>query len=284
MSYYQNNRYQNNSFFGNIPVVTRNILLINLIVWLLCYLSPGIAQFLALYDVQSGYFNLYQLVTYMFTHIEFWHLFANMFGLFIFGATLENYWGQKRFLTYYLVTGIGAGLIQLLVGYLQSSYSVTIGASGSIFGILLAFGLLFPNVSMFIIPIPVPVKAKYLVLGYGLLELYSGFANHSGDPIAHFAHLGGMLFGIFLILYWKKKGDFYGKKQWPSIWNKVTAFFKKKPRKMKVTKRPESDWEYNSRRAEESKEVDKILDKIKYSGYESLSEEEKRKLFNAGKK
>jgi hypothetical protein len=207
-----------------------------------------------------------------------------MFGLFIFGATLENYWGPKRFLTYYIITGIGAGLIQLLICYLQAASSLTIGASGAIFGILLAFGMMFPNVSMFIIPIPVPVKAKYLVIGYGLLELYSGISNHSGDPVAHFAHLGGMLFGIILILYWKKKGKTYGGNRYNSLFKKAADFFKKKPRKMNIHKRSETDWEYNSRKVDESKEIDRILDKIKHSGYDSLSEGEKRKLFNAGKK
>jgi membrane associated rhomboid family serine protease len=278
------NYYQNNSFFGNIPVVTRNILIINLVVWVACYLFPVTALFLGLYDLNSGNFHIYQLITYMFTHGEFFHLFTNMFGLFIFGATLENYWGPKRFLTYYMVTGIGAGLTQLLICYLQASYSLTIGASGSIFGILLAFGVLFPNVSMLIIPIPVPVKAKYLVLGYGLLELYSGIANRSGDPVAHFAHLGGMLFGIILILYWKKKVNSYRGNRNNLLFKKIADFFKKKSGKMTVNKRSETDWEYNSRKADENREIDRILDKIKHSGYDSLSEEEKRKLFNAGKR
>jgi membrane associated rhomboid family serine protease len=245
----------------------------------------NIAPFLGLYDLRSGFFNPYQLVTYMFTHTSFWHLFTNMFGLFIFGATIENYWGPKRFLTYYLVTGIGAGLIQLLICYLQGSYSVTIGASGAIFGILLAFGMMFPNMSLYIIPIPIPIKAKYLVIGYGLLELFSGIANLSGDPIAHFAHLGGMAFGIILILYWKKKGTHYfGVKSQNSLSNKIKSLFRRKKPKDYTQRRPETDWEFNSRKADDNREIDRILDKIKHSGYESLSGEEKQKLFNAGKK
>lgn len=139
-----------------------------------------------------------------------------MFAVFMFGRTLEQIWGPKRFLTYYLVTGVGAGLIQLLVTFvrLQNAlpmeafpmiHTVTVGASGAVFGILLAFGMLFPNAQLFIIPIPFPIKAKWFVIGYGVLELIFGVANRAGDNVAHFAHLGGMLFGIFMILYWKKK-------------------------------------------------------------------------------
>ena len=133
-------------------------------------------------------------------------MFFNMFALFMFGRSLEYYWGAKRFLIYYMVTGIGAGLIQLLVCYLTGAFSFTIGASGSVFGLLLAFGMIFPNIPLYIMFIPVPVKAKYMVIGYGLLEVYLGFANRAGDNVAHFAHLGGMIFGIFMILYWRKKG------------------------------------------------------------------------------
>lgn len=203
----------------------------------------------------------------------------------MFGRVLENYWGARRFFTYYMVTGIGAGLIQLAIGYCQDAYSFTIGASGAIFGILLAFGMIFPNVQLFIIPFPFPIKAKYLVIGYGLIELSLGFANRTGDNVAHFAHLGGMLFGIILILYWRRKnGNFRSGNTWnQSLVKKITRFFKRKSN-ITVHKRPETDWEYNARKAGEIKEIDRILDKIKYSGYDSLSEEEKKKFFSAGKK
>jgi membrane associated rhomboid family serine protease len=171
-------------------------------------------------------FKLYQFFTYMFMHGNFAHLFFNMFAVFMFGRVLESVWGPKRFLFYYFVTGLGAAVIQELVwlnmvndvassngvsiaqqiaGDPSSNLLVTIGASGAVFGILLAFGMYFPNVEMFIIPIPFPVKAKYLVIGYGAIELFAGIANFRGDNIAHFAHLGGMLFGLILVLYWKKK-------------------------------------------------------------------------------
>jgi len=316
----------NNSFLGNIPPVTKNILIINLIVWGACFFLNQIpfAGIFGLYNVFSKHFYLYQLITYIFTHTQFLHLFFNMFALFMFGRVLENYWGSSRFLTYYLVTGLGAGLIQLLVLYIRIHpfYSLlspelvrevylngahllaegknyfdptmgkfnlllnvpTIGASGAVFGILLAFGMIFPNVPLMIIPFPFPIKAKYLVIGYGLLELTMGVANRSGDNVAHFAHLGGMLFGIILILYWRKNdGNYLIKNRNISLLKKVTRFFKKKP-KITIHKRPENDWDYNARKVEENKAIDRILEKIKYSGYDSLSENEKKILFDASNK
>ncbi len=250
--------YQNNNFLPAIPPVTKNILIINFIVWLACYAlgrnQIDLSNILGLHLPTSKGFYLFQTVTYMFTHVSFTHLFSNMFGLFMFGGMLENTWGAKKFLTYYMVTGIGAGLVQLLVCYLRIkfisqylpegafdiirsegydllqsgqnyvdpqmnilnlffNYSITIGASGAIFGLILAFGMLFPDEPIFIMFIPIPIKAKYFVIGYGLIEFFSGVENRSGDNIAHFAHLGGMLFGLLLILYWrdknKKNGNFY---------------------------------------------------------------------------
>jgi membrane associated rhomboid family serine protease len=202
MAYYDNS--------GALPSVTRNLLIINGAVWLLCGLfqQMWLAEIFGLRSVAGGGFRVYQLATYLFTHVQFEHLFFNMFALFMFGRSLEYYWGGKRFLTYYLVTGIGAGLIQLLINYLQGEYSITIGASGSVFGLLLAFGMLFPNIPLYLMFIPIPIKAKYMVIGYGVLEFFFGVANRSGDNVAHFAHLGGMLFGLILILYWKKRGSY----------------------------------------------------------------------------
>jgi membrane associated rhomboid family serine protease len=199
--------YRENNFYNSIPAVTRNLLIINLVIWFACLLSQQLEFYFALFNYDSGYFSAYQLITYMFTHTRFEHLFFNMFALFMFGGVLENYWGQKRYLIYYMVTGIGAGLVQLLVCHLQGIvYPVpTIGASGAVFGLLLAFGMLFPDTPLFLMFIPVPIKAKYMVIGYGLIEFFFGVANRTGDNVAHFAHLGGMLFGIILILYWKKR-------------------------------------------------------------------------------
>ena len=180
-------------------------------------------------------FKAYQIVSYMFMHDthSFAHVFFNMFAVYMFGRVLENVWGPKRFLIFYFVTGIGAGLVQEVVWFFNLrdvifasqdminlngaqiiskseflNYFVTIGASGAVFGILLAFGMMFPNAELFLMFIPIPIKAKYFVIGYGLIELFLGIRSSSGggDNIAHFAHLGGMLFGLILILYWRKKG------------------------------------------------------------------------------
>lgn len=218
-----------NSFAGMLPVVTKNLIIINGIIWLTQFVlfnraDMDLTRLFGLHFPASDQFRIYQLVTYMFLHDPYSisHVFFNMFAVFMFGRTLEQVWGPKRFLTYYLVTGIGAGLIQLLILFIRVQAvlpqemfsmvdSVTVGASGAVFGILLAFGMLFPNAELFIIPFPFPIKAKWFVIGYGLLELIFGVANRSGDNVAHFAHLGGMLFGIFMILYWRKKDRKYGR-------------------------------------------------------------------------
>jgi membrane associated rhomboid family serine protease len=252
----------------------------------------NLTNILGLHYFQSQGFYIYQLITYMFTHREFSHLFFNMFALFMFGGLVEKRWGSKRYLTYYMVTGIGAGLVQMLVSYIQvrafinglgiesslldtfhlyNMYPVTIGASGAVFGLLLAFGMLFPNLPLYILFIPVPIKAKYMVIGYGVIEFFFGISNRAGDNVAHFAHLGGMLFGIFMILYWNKE-------------YRIRRFFKQKKKQLvQIHKRPETDWEYNQRKSDQNKEIDRILDKIKKSGYDSLSENEKKTVFDARK-
>ena len=217
---------------NGIPTVTKNLLIINV----LCFIGGTIATrygidlngLLGLHFFLASDFNVAQLVTYMFMHGGFEHIFFNMFALWMFGRTLEMIWGPKRFLIYYLVCGIGAGLIQEVVQAVEyfttlahydsvntglaiipmSEYlnlMTTVGASGAIYGILLAFGMLFPNSEMFVFPLPFPIKAKFFVIGYAVLELFLGFGA-STDGVAHFAHLGGMIFGFFLIMYWKKKG------------------------------------------------------------------------------
>lgn len=195
---------------------------------------------LGMFYFQSPMFKPWQIVTHMFMHGGLMHIFFNMWALWIFGKTLESVWGSQRFLIYYLATGLGAALFHMLVNYIQfapeiaalkSAYSVdrinmallneilqpgnqyyaigralirpTVGASGAVYGVLLAFGMLFPNTPLFIIPIPFPIKAKWLVIGFGALELYLG-VTQTGDSIAHFAHLGGMIFGFILIKYWNK--------------------------------------------------------------------------------
>lgn len=221
---------------NSIPTVTKNLLIINV----LCFFGGVVAtkygldlnNLLGLHFFMASNFNAAQLITYMFMHGGFEHIFFNMFALWMFGRTLEQVWGPKRFLLYYMLCGIGAGLVQELVQYIQyvtelSHYSgvntgaeiipmeeylnlmTTVGASGAIYGILLAFGMLFPNSQMYVFPIPFPIKAKYFVIGYAVLELLLGLGA-SGDGIAHFAHLGGMIFGFVLIMYWRKKGSDHG--------------------------------------------------------------------------
>lgn len=224
---------------NNLPPVTKNLLIINV----LCFFGYQVAKrygidlndTLGLHFFLASDFNLAQLVTYMFMHANLQHIFFNMFAVWMFGRTLEQVLGPKRFLIYYMVCGIGAGLVQELVQYIQyvmelSHYDgvntglgvipmaeflnmmTTVGASGAVYGILLAFGMLFPESKMFVFPIPFPIKAKFFVIGYAVIELLAGFGS-SGDGIAHFAHLGGMIFGFLLIMYWRKKnrnnGQFY---------------------------------------------------------------------------
>jgi len=235
------------SLFENLPAVTKNLIIINILFWVATLIMTKIdlTGLLGLHYPASKDFYLFQLITYMFMHASFFHIFFNMFAVYMFGRILESEWGSKRFLTYFMITGMGAGLIQILVAYLRikeiesdldaesialvyqngldvirqgKNYadpllgqlnmlinSTTVGASGAVFGILLAFGMLFPNMPLYVIPIPFPVKAKYLVIVYGMIELFAGIANFSFDNVAHFAHLGGMLFGIIMVLYWRKK-------------------------------------------------------------------------------
>ena len=183
----------------------------------------------ALFYFKSPFFKPFQLVTHMFMHGGFTHIFFNMYTLFIFGGVLERVWGSQKFLLYYFVTGIGAALLHLGVMYLQLQGYIadvnagdfmaraniqallstpTVGASGAIYGLLLAYGMLFPNNVMQLIFPPVALKAKWFVLIFGALELLLGLSGRGGN-VAHFAHLGGMIFGFFLILYWKKNNRMY---------------------------------------------------------------------------
>ncbi len=234
-----------------MPPVVKNLLIINVLVWLAMALVPAIdhsfTKLLALYYFSSPGFQPYQLFTYMFVHGSFMHLFFNMFALVMFGMTIERAMGSGRFLFYYITCGIGAALIQLGVfaiyihnleglfngaevneiitrGWhlIREGYNFTdpdasklnafvntpmVGASGAIYGVLLAFGFLFPNVPIYIFFIPIPIKAKYLIIGYFVLELFYGIGG-SADGVAHFAHVGGMVLGFLLLLYWKRKGVF----------------------------------------------------------------------------
>lgn len=264
---------------GITPAI-KILLILNVAIYLLPFLlgkgfSEKMIPELGLYLPQSNYWKPWQYITHMFLHGGFSHLFFNMFALFMFGRILENIWGAKRFLIYYFVCGIGAGILNSVIGWfeiqnLSEQFAVfsanpsptlladvikqniphpnpklwtfidawidtpnspeyieagtalfqrlidekinvpMLGASGGVFGILLAFGMLFPNTPLYIMFLPIPIKAKYVVIGYGLIEIYLGLQNNPGDNIAHFAHLGGMLFGFLLLKYWNKnRRQFY---------------------------------------------------------------------------
>ncbi len=259
---------QNRSLLSSIPPVVKNLIIINLIMWLATLALPNLLQrwgieidltdVLGMHYWASEKFNVAQLFTYMFMHSPdyFGHVLFNMFALYMFGSVLEYAWGSKRFLIYYLITGVGAGIVQqlfwtyeyqplisamneaiannsgevllpfsemlsrnlrfsdlanfdasslVLLKEMYLNAPVTVGASGSVFGLLLAFGWLFPQEKIFLMFIPIPIPARIFVIIYGVAELFLGVARFTGDSIAHFAHLGGMLFGIILILLWSKK-------------------------------------------------------------------------------
>ena len=320
----------------NIPTITKNLLIINVLMFLALFvfmrLGTDLNDVLGLHFFLTSDFHVYQLFTYMFMHGGFSHIFFNMFALWMFGRIVETQWGPKRFLTYYLTCGVGAGLIQMAAQfisfYITMSAAVpgfgmddvmtavhanelalstwtTVGASGAIYGILLAFGMLFPEERIFVFPLPVPIKAKWFVIIYAAIELFLG-VEMPGDSVAHFAHLGGMIFGYFLIRHWQRHpfGGGYGgygnyggygrnsaggKSLTDRLKDWLQGFTKKNSRRKSpfdsVTRggSRETDWEYNARKKKEQEEIDHILDKIRKSGYDSLTPEEKQKLFDKSK-
>jgi membrane associated rhomboid family serine protease len=199
------------------PPAVQNLLIANCVVFLAMMLldKMRIYELFALFPVPSPFFKIWQPVTYMFMHGDFSHLFFNMFALWMFGRGLEQELGTKRFLTYYLVCGIGAGLVQLgvaqidlmrlpeaSIAYQQYLWTPTVGASGAVFGLLLAFGMLHPNATIMLLIPPIPMKAKWFVIIYGLVELIFGVSGRM-DSVAHFAHIGGMFWGWLLLMWWK---------------------------------------------------------------------------------
>ncbi|MBF0651733.1 rhomboid family intramembrane serine protease [Dysgonomonas sp. GY75] len=234
-------------FMSSIPVVTRNLLIINVLAYFATVMLKDIVNlnnYLSLHYITSSLFMPHQIITYMFMHGGISHLFFNMFAVFMFGRVLETVWGPKKFFVYYIITGIGAAALQILVTYLrikgiEESLSPDIvsqvqagatsvmanvsdheaiqnlfalintpmlGASGAVFGILVAFGMLFPNAELMLLFPPIPIKAKWFVIGYGVIELSLGVVDRVGDNVAHFAHLGGLITGLIILLYWRKKG------------------------------------------------------------------------------
>ena len=190
-----------------LPPVTQALLLANVAVFFLdLLLGRGLSQLGALWPIASGNFWPWQIVTYAFLHYDFSHLFFNMLGLWMFGAELEQLWGRNRFLAFYFSSVLAAAITQLIVNAVLGSIAPTVGASGGLFGLLLAFAMIFPD-RIILLFFVLPMKAKYLVLLYGLIELYQGvYVMNSG--VAHFAHLGGMLGGLLTIRYWRRQPPF----------------------------------------------------------------------------
>ena len=307
----------------NMPPVTKNLIIINVLFFLAKFVAQrygiDLDGLLGLHFFLAPDFRLYQFVTYMFMHGGLMHILFNMFAVWMFGRVMESYWGSRRFLLYYMVCGLGAGLAQEGVQYVSYlwqgldhydsvnvGYAVismgdylnrwtTIGASGAVYGILLAFGMSFPEERLFIFPLPVPIKAKFFVIGYAAIELLSAFGS-PGDGVAHFAHLGGMVFGLLLILYWRRRdgGGYYGGygggssfsdkfKRW--FFDQRDRFSAYRRPKMKVSMGDrKDDYEYNARKKADEEEIDRILQKVRRSGYASLTEDEKRKLFDASQR
>lgn len=216
--------------FRNTPFIVKNLIIINVIVLVATMINENFMyENFSLFSFHSPFFKPYQFITHMFMHGGIWHLFFNMYTLWIFGSILENVWGSKKFLLFYFVTGLGAALLHNLVleielstlqnavqsGNMAAQTSImnilrtpTVGASGAIYGVLLGYGMLFPNNIISLIFPPIALKAKWFVIIFGAIELLMGVTG-TGSDVAHFAHLGGMVFGFILIMYWKKKGKMY---------------------------------------------------------------------------
>ena len=229
MSFYSYNR---GGFLSNIPVATKNIIIINVLVMIMTSLNGDFMyEKFALFYPTSPFFHWWQPVTHMFLHGGFWHLFFNMYTLYFFGRVLEERWGAQKFLVFYFVTGLGAALVHTGVEWLQVQHwmsqvaegsfaaqakihalkmTPTVGASGAIYGVLMGFAMLYPDAVLSLIFPPISMKAKWFVLVFGGIELLTGVTGVGGG-IAHFAHLGGLIFGYILILYWKKKRTLYGR-------------------------------------------------------------------------
>lgn len=304
-----------------IPNITRNLLIINVLAYALMWVLQAVTansitpvdlnDWFGLHFFLASDFHLYQLVTYMFMHGGWMHLFFNMFALWMFGCVIENVLGSKRFLFYYILCGIGAGLVQEAAQFVNyaveglAAYDTvsmqgvrvpmdaylnrwtTVGASGSIYAILLAFGMIFPENKIFIFPLPVPIKAKWFVLIYAAIELYSAVST-TNDGVAHIAHLGGMVFGFFLLRYWKKhpavyyrssrsKGIFGKMKQ---KWENRNEGGRSEGYSSTTSNSADMNWDRASQNTTRQQEIDIILDKIRKSGYDSLTKEEKQKLFD----
>jgi len=305
MSYYGNRgsgSFYRPKFFGGFsffPPVIKSLLISNTLVWLLLgvFLAPFSVNGVPIFYVLSEYLALWplgtnfwpwQLVTYLFLHGGFWHLFFNMFALWMFGMELEHTWGSKKFLFFYLLCGVAGGITNLIVAPMLGQAAPTVGASGAVFGVLLAFGMMYPDRPIYLYFL-LPIRAKYFIAAYIGLELFFGVTS-SGDGVAHFAHLGGAAAGFLFILSEK---NILPVREW---WARVRGLFP-------AGSSPESRFGRrdggvheatffditSGRPRDEQKEIsqeqiDEILDKINRAGYQSLTEEEKQILNEASKR
>jgi membrane associated rhomboid family serine protease len=307
------------------PPITKNLIIINVLMFFAMVVGQrwgiDLTEMLGLHFVLASNFHFYQLLTYMFMHANFTHIFFNLFMFWMFGRTMEQAWGARRFLVFYLICGIGAGLMQEGVQLIQyfaeglNNYDgvttsagtiamgeylnmwTTVGASGAIYGILLGFGMTYPNERILLLIPPIPIKAKYMVIASIVIELMLGMDSTSN--VAHFAHLGGMLFGWLVIRYWRNHdsnsdGGFTSWEEYKPqrsplsdrIRQKIKSIFggRKHTDDTQYFSDRDDDYRYNARRKASQDEIDRILEKIKRSGYDSLTDEEKKKLFDAGKR
>ena len=230
--YYNNDNGGRRGFLSNMPTAVKNIIIINVLVTIMTSLNGNFMyEKFALFYPTSPFFHWWQPVTHMFMHGGFWHLFFNMYTLFIFGSILERVWGTRKFLIFYFVTGLGAAAVHTGVEWIQMNHwmtqvaegsmaaqahihalnmTPTVGASGAIYGVLMGYAMLYPDSIMSLIFPPVSMKAKWFVLIFAAIELLTGVTG-TGGGIAHFAHLGGLIFGFLLIMYWKKKRTLYNR-------------------------------------------------------------------------
>jgi membrane associated rhomboid family serine protease len=298
-----NNSYRPFGGFSVFPPVIKNLLIINVAVFFVQMLASNLKLggeplgyllnwWFALNPLGEGYnFQIWQLITYQFMHGGFTHIFFNMFILWMFGMEVENIWGSKKFLYFYLICGISAGLAQLFISPLFSIPAITIGASGAIFGVMIAFAMLFPDRYIFLYFL-IPIKAKYLIGFLFVLELF--WIGDAGSNVAHLAHLGGAVAGFIFILLDKNidvpfkrmlniNSDYGSSKPFQNPLSGISDKFKKRSNDIE-----EANYYDISQKKDDEKvsqeEIDKILDKISQSGYQNLSEREKRILFEASKK
>jgi membrane associated rhomboid family serine protease len=298
-----NNSYRPFGSFSVFPPVIKNLLVINVAVFFIQMIASNLMMggkplwyvmnmWFALNPLSEGFnFQIWQLVTYQFMHGGFSHILFNMFALWMFGMEIENIWGSKKFLIYYLICGVAAGLAQLFIAPLFSAPAVTIGASGAIFGVMIAFAMLFPDRHIFLYFL-VPIKAKYLIGFLFILEIF--WIGDAGSNVAHLAHLGGALAGFLFIMFDKSidvplkhmlniSSVHRSRSNFQNPFSGLSDKFKKRSQNIE-----DADY-YDINQKKEGEEItqaeiDAILDKIGQSGYQNLSEREKRILFEASKK